>query len=62
MQEVHGNHRLVLACSALDVTGAALGVVFTVLIEGRAPHVTVAPPETPIPEAWHPVRVSGNDG
>jgi hypothetical protein len=38
--------RLVLACTAFR-DGAELGTVFTTLIAGRKPSVSVAPPGTP---------------
>lgn len=49
-----GGLRLLLACRAFDRDGAPLGVVFTALIPGRLPQVSVAPPTTPIPEEWRP--------
>jgi len=36
--------RLVLACRAVGAGGAPEAVVFTTLIAGRPPHVSVAPP------------------
>lgn len=47
--------RLVLACTARDVDGEELGVVFTTLIAGRAPYAAVAPPGAPIPQSWRPL-------
>ncbi len=44
--------RLVLACRALDGDGE-LGTVFTTLIAGRKPTVSVAPPAAPIDPDWH---------
>lgn len=41
-----GSGRLVLACTAFR-DGAELGTVFTTLIDGRKPSVSVAPPGTP---------------
>lgn len=49
-----GGLRLLLACKAFDRDGALLGVVFTTLIPGRLPQVSVAPAVTPIPEGWRP--------
>lgn len=47
--------RLLLACRAYDGRdGTPLGVVFTTLISGRSPQVSVAPASTPIPEGWLP--------
>lgn len=51
-EAVGGGSRLLLACAASDDGGAPLGVVFTVLIPGRSPQVSVAPPGTPVPEEW----------
>jgi hypothetical protein len=39
-------HRVVYACTALR-EGVELGTVFTTLISGRKPSVSVAPPGTP---------------
>jgi hypothetical protein len=50
----NGGLRLVLACRAFDREGTALGVVFTTLIPGRLPQVSVAPAVTPIPAGWRP--------
>ena len=44
--------RLVLACRAHDGDGE-LGTVFTTLIAGRKPTVSVAPPGAPIDGDWH---------
>ena len=44
MEEVRGGRRLVLACRAVGAGGAPEAVVFTTLIAGRPPHVSVAPP------------------
>lgn len=54
-EAVVGGSRLVLACSAFDAEGGALGVVFTALIPGRLPQVSVAPPAAGIPEDWRPI-------
>lgn len=56
-EPVGGGFRLLLACSALDDGGAPLGVVFTALIPGRPPRVSVAPVGARIPEEWRPSRV-----
>lgn len=54
-EAVGGGPRLVLACRASDAEGRPLGVVFTTLIPGRLPQVSVAPPRAGIPEDWRPV-------
>jgi hypothetical protein len=54
VEVVSGGLRLLLACRASDRVGRPLGVVFTVLIPGRPPQVSVAPAGTPIPEGWLP--------
>jgi hypothetical protein len=46
--------RLLLACRAFDRDGGLLGVVFTTLIPGRPPLVSVAPVGAPVPEEWLP--------
>ena len=46
--------RLVLACRASDLERSPLGVVFTTLIPGRSPQVSVAPAEARLPEGWRP--------
>jgi hypothetical protein len=43
VEDVRGGRRLVLTCRALDASGAPAAVVFTTLIAGRAPLVSVAP-------------------
>jgi hypothetical protein len=48
--------RLLLACSVRDRDGSPLGVVFTTLIAGRPPQVSVAPPGAAIPGDWRPLR------
>lgn len=53
-QAVGSGSRLVLACRAFDHEERPLGVVFTTLIPGRLPQVSVAPVEAGIPEDWHP--------
>src|SRR5215217_2669523 len=45
--------RLVLACTAYTSEEIPLGVVFTVLIPGRRPQVSVAPVEAHGPRGWH---------
>jgi hypothetical protein len=52
---VEGGLRLVLACTAFNHDGAPLGVVFTTLIPGRFPQVSVAPVGARIPEGWQPL-------
>jgi hypothetical protein len=54
-EAVRGGFRLLLSCRASDDEGAPLGVIFTVLIPGRPPQVSVAPVETRIPEEWRPL-------
>jgi hypothetical protein len=49
-----GTPRLVLACLAVDER-SPVGVVFTTLIAGRPPQVTVAPPSASIPREWSSV-------
>ena len=44
--------RLVLACTAFTGEKKPLGVVFTALIPGRRPQVSVAPVETHVPREW----------
>jgi len=56
-ERMRGGSRLVLACRAFDGE-EPLGVVFTTLIPGRPPRVSVAPAETPVPEEWRPVTDS----
>jgi hypothetical protein len=48
--------RILLACSVRDRDGSPLGVVFTTLIAGRPPQVSVAPPGAAIPGDWRPLR------
>lgn len=52
---VRGGLRLLLACNASNDDGMPLGAVFTTLIPGRAPQVSVAPVEALIPEEWRPL-------
>ena len=44
--------RLVLACTAFTGEKKPLGVVFTALIPGRRPQVSVAPVEAQVPGEW----------
>ena len=46
--------RLLLACNVRDRGGTPIGVVFTALIAGRPPQVSVAPPGASIPGEWRP--------
>ena len=50
-----GGLRLVLACMARDLEEQPLGVVFTTLIPGRLPQVSVAPVEARVPVEWRPL-------
>jgi hypothetical protein len=43
VEAVRGGRRLVLRCRALDAHGSPEAVVYTTLIAGRAPLVSVAP-------------------
>jgi hypothetical protein len=54
VQRVSGGLRLLVACRASYRGGEPLGVVFTSLIPGRSPRVSVAPVGTPIPDGWRP--------
>ena len=54
VQTISSGLRLLLACRAFDRDGTPLGVVFTTLIPGRFPQVSVAPAVTPIPKRWRP--------
>jgi hypothetical protein len=53
-QSIAGTCRLVLACGVRDQDGTPVGVVFTVLIAGRPPQVSVAPAGAGIPVDWSP--------
>lgn len=53
-ETVRGSLRLLLACRAFGSDGEPLGVVFTTLIPGRPPLVSVAPAGTYIPGEWLP--------
>jgi hypothetical protein len=52
VEAVGGGLRLLLACRASDRDGRQLGVVFTTLIPGRSPQVSLAPAGAPVPEEW----------
>ena len=53
-QSVGGTGRLLLVCKAFAHAGAPVGTVFTTLIAGRPPQVSVAPAGASIPEGWRP--------
>jgi hypothetical protein len=55
-QSIGSTRRLLLACRVRDRDGSPLGVVFTTLIAGRPPQVSVAPPGAAIPGDWRPLR------
>jgi hypothetical protein len=55
VEEAPASPRLVLACTALGARRERLHVVFTTLIPGRRPLVSVAPVEARIPEDWRPL-------
>lgn len=48
--------RLLLACSARRASGEPIGIVFTTLIPGRRPSVSVAPPGTDVGKGWRPLH------
>ncbi len=50
-----GSFRLTLACTAYDRNENPLGVVFTTLVPGRLPQVSVAPSATRVPKEWRPL-------
>ncbi len=52
VESAGGTFRLVLACTAFTSEGKPLGVVFTALISGRRPQVSVAPVEAHVPRGW----------
>ena len=54
-EAIRGGFRILLACTASNDEGASLGVVFTALIPGRPPRVSVTPPGARIPEEWRPL-------
>jgi hypothetical protein len=51
-QSIGGTYRLLLACNVHDRGGTPIGVVFTALIAGRAPQVSVAPAGAGISGDW----------
>jgi hypothetical protein len=51
-ESVARTSRLLLACNVRDRDGAPVGVVFTTLIAGRSPQVSVAPPGADISRDW----------
>jgi hypothetical protein len=53
-QSIGGARRLLLACRAFAHDGSPVGVVFTTLITGRPPQVSVAPAGASFPEGWRP--------
>ncbi|QIN78167.1 hypothetical protein GBA65_06195 [Rubrobacter marinus] len=57
---VRGGLRLVLACEARGQGGEALGVVFSTLIPGRLPSVSVAPAGAPVPKGRRSVFGDGD--
>src|SRR3712207_1294762 len=52
VESAGGTLRLLLACMAFTSKGKPLGVVFTALISGRRPQVSVAPVEAHVPKGW----------
>jgi hypothetical protein len=52
VESAGGTLRLVLACTAFTSEEKPLGVVFTALISGRRPQVSVAPVEAHVPRGW----------
>jgi hypothetical protein len=48
--------RMLLACSARRTSGEQIGIVFTTLIPGRRPSVSVAPPGTDVGKGWRPLH------
>jgi hypothetical protein len=52
VESAGGTLRLVLACTAYTSEEKPLGVVFTALIPGRRPQVSVAPIEARVPREW----------
>ena len=54
-QSIGGTSRLLLACNVRDRDGTPVGVVFTALIAGRPPQVSVAPAGAGIPGDWRPL-------
>jgi hypothetical protein len=54
-QSIGDTSRLLLACGVHDGDGTPVGVVFTALIAGRPPQVSVAPDGAVIPGDWRPL-------
>jgi hypothetical protein len=52
VESASGTLRLVLACTAYTSEEKPLGVVFTALISGRRPQLSVAPIEAHVPRGW----------
>ena len=52
VERAGGTLRLVLACTALTGEERPLGVIFTALIPGRRPQVSVAPVDAHVPRGW----------
>ena len=52
VESASGTLRLVLPCTAYTSEEKPLGVVFTALISGRRPQVSVAPVEADVPRGW----------
>ena len=52
VESAGGTLRLVLACTAFTGEERPLGVVFTALIPGRRPQVSVAPVDARVPGEW----------
>ena len=52
VESAGGTLRLVLACTAFSGEERSLGVVFTALIPGRRPQVSVAPVDARVPGEW----------
>jgi hypothetical protein len=55
VESAGGTLRLVLACTASSGEKKPLGVVFTALIPGRRPQVSVAPADARVPGGWQPL-------
>lgn len=62
VEGVRGGLRLVLACEAREREGGALGVVFSTLIPGRLPQISVAPEGARAPAGWLPVNGASPSG
>jgi hypothetical protein len=52
VESARGSLRLVLACTAYTSEEKPLGIVFTALISGRQPQVSVAPVKAHVPRGW----------